>query len=147
MRFGMQSETFMNSNNISICTLSLDTNISTEVPINNFAKDLHLSYLSLISISHMSKSNFPTYIEVRSSDAPSIRLLYSDIDISWESSLLVYRMKEEAEREELFNMKLQARVRRLLMKRQKTDRASSSYCQETTATATNESSIQHCRSC
>ena len=91
-------------------------------------------------------SNIPiTYIEFDSSDAPSIRLLYSDIDISWKQALLVYQMEEEAEREELFNIKLQARVRRLLMKRQKTNRASSSYCQETTATATNESSIQHCR--
>ena len=97
-------------------------------------------------------SNFPiTYIEFASSEAPSIRLLYSDIDISWKQALLVYRMQEEVEAEELFNMKLQARVRRLLMKRrQKTgdsDVASSSYCQETTATATatNESSIPHSR--
>ena len=94
-------------------------------------------------------SNIPiTYIEFNSSEAPSIRLLYSDIDISWKQALFVYRTQEEAEREELFNLKLQARVRRLLMKRQnqKTDRASS-YCQETTAiaTATNESSIPHRR--
>jgi len=91
-------------------------------------------------------SNIPiTYIEFNSSEAPSIRLLYSDIDISWKQALFVYRMQEEAEAEELFNMKLQARVRRLLMKRQKktgngdSDIASSSYCQETTAT--NESSM------
>jgi len=96
-------------------------------------------------------SNFPiTYIEFASSEAPSIRLLYSDIDVSWKQALLVYRMQEEAEAEELFNMKLQARVRRLLIKRrQKTtgdsDRTSRSYCQETTATATNESSTQRRR--
>lgn len=98
-------------------------------------------------------SNIPiTYIEFASCETPSIRLLYSDIDISWKQALLVYRKEEEeAEKEELFNMKLQARVRRLLMKRrQKTgdsDVASSSYCQETTATATatNESSIPHSR--
>lgn len=96
-------------------------------------------------------SNIPiTYIEFASCETPSIRLLYSDIDISWKQALLVYRKEEEeAEKEELFNMKLQARVRRLLMKRrQKTgdsDVASSSYCQETTAIATNESSIPHSR--
>jgi len=96
-------------------------------------------------------SNIPiTYIEFASCDTPSIRLLYSDIDISWKQALLVYRKEEEeAEREELFNLKLQARVKRLLMKRQKKtgDMASSSYCQETTATATatNESSIPHRR--
>jgi len=97
-------------------------------------------------------SNIPiTYIEFDScnGNTPSIRLLYSDIDISWKQALLVYRKEEEeAEREELFNLKLQARVKRLLMKRQKKTgdsdmaMASSSYCQETTVTAINESSIR-----